>query len=160
MSTKNQRTDGMIAENRKARHEYIIENSIEAGIALVGSEVKSIRVHSGVSLVESHAGLKNSDEIFLFNTNIPEYKMANNFNHDPKRPRRLLLRKREINKIINLLKKQGITLVPLKMYFNSKGIVKLLLGIAKGKKKADKREAEKQKDWNRKKEQIMKHIDK
>ncbi len=157
MIKKTKRADGLIAENRKARYEYTIEDSLEAGIVLEGSEVKSIRVNGGVSLVESHAGLKNGDKIFLFNTNIPEYKMANRFNHTPRRPRHLLLRKKEIKKLIGLIKKQGITIVPLKMYFNNDGIVKLLLGVAKGKKKADKRETEKQRDWNRKKEQIMKH---
>lgn len=153
---KQKRTEGYIAENRKARHDYTIEDSLEAGIMLLGSEVKSIRMQGGVSLVESHAGEKQGD-IYLFNANIPEYKMSNQFNHEPRRPRKLLLKKREINKLSAAIKRQGIALIPLKMYFNKRGLVKLLLGIASGKKKADKREADKQRDWQRQKERLLKH---
>ena len=152
---KKKKSDGYIAENRKARHDYTIEDSLEAGIMLLGSEVKSIRMQGGVSLMESHAGEKQGD-IYLFNANIPEYKMSNQFNHEPRRPRKLLLKKREITKLAAAVKRQGIALIPLKMYFNDRGLVKLLLGIATGKKKADKREAEKQRDWNRQKDRLMK----
>ena len=153
---KKKRTEGYIAENRKARHDYTIEDSLEAGIMLLGSEVKSIRMQGGVSLVESHAGEKQGD-LYLFNANIPEYKMSNQFNHEPRRPRKLLLKKREINKLSAAVKRQGIALIPLKMYFNKRGLVKLLLGIASGKKKTDKREADKQRDWQRQKERILKN---
>lgn len=153
---KQKRTEGYIAENRKARHDYTIEDSLEAGIMLLGSEVKSIRMQGGVSLIESHAGEKQGD-LYLFNANIPEYKMSNQFNHEPRRPRKLLLKKKEINKLSAAVKRQGITLIPLKMYFNKRGLVKLLIGIASGKKKADKREADKQRDWQRQKERILKN---
>tara|TARA_R110002095_G_scaffold194238_1_gene172451 strand:+ start:2350 stop:2829 length:480 start_codon:yes stop_codon:yes gene_type:complete len=152
---KKKRTEGYIAENRKARHDYTIEDSLEAGIMLLGSEVKSIRMQGGVSLVESHAGEKQGD-LYLFNANIPEYKMSNQFNHEPRRPRKLLLKKKEINKLSAAVKRQGIALIPLKMYFNKRGLVKLLIGIASGKKKADKREADKQRDWSRQKERLLK----
>lgn len=153
---KQKRTEGYIAENRKARHDYTIEDSLEAGIMLLGSEVKSIRMQGGVSLVESHAGEKQGD-LYLFNANIPEYKMSNQFNHEPRRPRKLLLKKKEIQKLSAAIKRQGIALIPLKMYFNKRGLVKLLLGIASGKKKADKREADKQRDWQRQKERLLKN---
>lgn len=153
---KKKRTEGYIAENRKARHDYTIEDSLEAGIMLLGSEVKSIRMQGGVSLVESHAGEKQGD-LYLFNANIPEYKMSNQFNHEPRRPRKLLLKKKELDKLSAAVKRQGIALIPLKMYFNKRGLVKILLGIASGKKKADKREADKQRDWNRQKERILKN---
>ena len=153
---KQKRTEGYIAENRKARHDYTIEDSLEAGIMLLGSEVKSIRMQGGVSLVESHAGEKQGD-LYLFNANIPEYKMSNQFNHEPRRPRKLLLKKKELNKLSAAVKRQGIALIPLKIYFNKRGLVKLLLGIASGKKKADKREADKQRDWQRQKERILKN---
>lgn len=152
---KKKKSDGYIAENRKARHDYTIEDSLEVGIMLLGSEVKSIRMQGGVSLMESHAGEKQGD-LYLFNANVPEYKMSNQFNHAPRRPRKLLLKKREINKLVAAVKRQGVTLVPLKMYFNDRGLVKVLLGIATGKKKVDKRQAEKQKDWNRQKERVLK----
>ena len=152
---KKKKSDGYIAENRKARHDYTIEDSLEAGIMLLGSEVKSIRMQGGVSLMESHAGEKQGD-IYLFNANIPEYKMSNQFNHEPRRPRKLLMKKKEITKLAAAVKRQGIALIPLKMYFNDRGLVKLLLGIATGKKKADKRESDKQRDWNRQKERLMK----
>ena len=153
---KQKRTEGYIAENRKARHDYTIEDSLEAGIMLLGSEVKSIRMQGGVSLMESHAGEKQGD-LYLFNANIPEYKMSNQFNHEPRRPRKLLLKKKELNKLTAAVKRQGIALIPLKMYFNKRGIVKLLIGIANGKKKADKRESDKQRDWQRQKERILKN---
>src|SRR5690606_25324649 len=107
-------------------------------------------------LVESHAGEKQGD-LYLFNANIPEYKMSNQFNHEPRRPRKLLLKKKELDKLSAAVKRQGIALTPLKMYFNKRGLVKLLLGIASGKKKADKREADKQRDWQRQKERILKN---
>lgn len=154
--SKRKKSDGQIAENRRARFDYSIEDTLEAGIMLEGSEVKSIRLQGGVSLSESHAGLKQ-ETIYLFNVNIPEYKMSNQFNHEPKRPRKLLLKRKEINRLSNQVSRAGVTLVPLKMYFNDRGYAKLLLGIAKGKKKADKRQDEKDRDWQRQKESLMKH---
>lgn len=144
-----------LAENRKARFDYAIEDTLEAGIILEGSEVKALRMQGGASITESHAGEKQGD-LYLFNANIPEYKMSNQFNHEPRRPRKLLIKKREINRISASIKRQGITLVPLKLYFNDRGLVKVLIGIAKGKKKADKRETEKQRDWSRQKERMLK----
>lgn len=146
----------LIAENRKTRHDYEILDTLEAGVVLEGTEVKSIRLQGGVSLRESHAAEKQG-EAYLFNANIPEYKMANQFNHVPKRPRKLLLKKRELSTLLLRIKKEGVTLVPLKMYFNDRGYAKLLLGLAKGKKKADKRETEKQRDWQRQKQRTLKH---
>ncbi len=144
-----------VAENRRARYDYHIEETLEAGIMLLGSEVKSIRMQGGCSIAESHAGQKDGT-IFLFNANIPEYKMSNQFNHEPKRPRQLLLKNREITKLSAKIKRQGLTLVPLKMYFNDRGLLKVLLGLAKGKNKVDKRETEKKRDWSRQKERMLK----
>ena len=136
-----------IVENRRARYDYLILETFEAGIALVGSEVKSLRL-GRVSIVESHAAEKNGD-ICLFNLTIQDYPLARHFAHDPKRPKRLLLKKREIRRLIGAVTRKGMTMVPLSLYFNERGRVKLSLGLAKGKNKADKREAEKEKDWVR-----------
>lgn len=154
--TKKSDNNKLLAENRKARHDYHIEETLEAGIMLLGSEVKSLRMQGGASITESHAGEKQAT-LFLFNANIPEYKMSNQFNHEPRRPRQLLIKQREFNRISAAIKRQGITLVPLKLYFNDRGLVKVLIGLAKGKKKADKRETEKQRDWSRQKERLLKH---
>ena len=158
---KKENNNKLLAENRKARYDYHIEDTIEAGIILEGSEVKSLRMQGGASIAESHAGVKRSsdhhDTLYLFNANIPEYKMSNQFNHEPRRPRPLLIKKREFNRLSAAIKRQGITLVPLKLYFNEKGLVKLLIGLAKGKKQADKRETEKQRDWSRQKNRLLKH---
>ena len=144
----------MIAQNRKARHDYFIEETYEAGIALVGTEVKSLR--SGkASIGESHAH-EQDGEIFIINAHIPEYTQGNRNNHYPRRPRKLLLHKRQISKLIGLVNTKGITLVPLSFYFNKRNIVKVELAIARGKKKHDKREAMKDRDWGRKKERLLK----
>jgi len=150
---KKKSSSNTIVENRKARFNYHIEETLEAGIMLLGSEVKSLR-RGGASIAEAHAAEK-SGELYLFNANIQEYTEAHQFNHEPKRPRKLLLKKREVSKLIGAVQRQGITIVPLSLYFNQKGIVKLSLGIAKGKKKEDKREAEKQRDWQRDKARLM-----
>ena len=143
----------IIADNRKARYAYAIESSLEAGIVLVGSEVKSLR--NGKSTIgESYAFAKDG-ELFLVNAYIPEYNQASRFNHEPKRTRKLLLRKSEIAKLAAATQREGMTLIPLKMYFNAKGTAKLELGVAKGKKLHDKRETEKQRDWQRDKARLM-----
>ncbi len=142
-----------VAQNRRARHDYFIEETMEAGMLLQGSEVKSLR-DGRASINESYAG-PDRGEITLFNAHIPEYKPANRFNHEPKRPRRLLLRKRERDRLLGLVQREGVTLVPLSLYFNERGIAKLQIGVARGKKKADKRETEKQRDWQRQKARIL-----
>jgi SsrA-binding protein len=137
----------VIAYNRKAKFNYEIEEEIEAGIILLGSEIKSIR-EGKITINESYASEINGD-IILINTNIAEYKGANRFNHEPKRPRKLLLHKKQINKIIGKINFKGYSLIPVKLYFNDKNMVKVLLGIAKGKKLYDKRKTIKERDQKR-----------
>lgn len=153
MAEKKERPIKVIAENRKARFHYAIEDSLEAGIELTGTEVKSIR-NGKSTIAESYADPKDG-EIWLINCNIPEYLQANRFNHEPKRPRRLLLHKKQINKLMGAVERQGMTLVPLKMYFNERGRVKLQLALAKGKQLHDKRASEKDRDWGREKGRLM-----
>src|SRR5215469_17084164 len=145
----------IVADNRKARHAYAIESTLEAGLMLVGTEVKSLRTGKA-TLGESYAQAKDG-EIFLVNAYIPEYTEASRFNHEPKRVRKLLVRKSEIAKLSNATLRQGMTLIPLKMYFNPKGIAKLEIAIAKGKKLHDKRESEKQRDWQRDKARLLRN---
>ena len=145
---------GRIAENRKARYNYVIKEKIQTGIILTGTEVKSLRLGKA-SISESYASDTNG-KLFLINSNIPMYEAANNFNHEPTRQRELLVSKKERNKLLGLIKKEGVTLVPLSLYFNNKGFAKLDIGIAKGKKKEDKRESIKLRDWNRQKSRILK----
>jgi SsrA-binding protein len=143
----------LIADNRKARYAYAIDSVFEAGIVLTGSEVKSLR-NGKATIGESYAHAKDG-EIFLVNSYIPEYTQASRFNHEPKRTRKLLVHKREAAKLAAAIQREGMTLVPLKMYFNAKGKAKVELGIAKGKKLHDKRETEKQRDWQRDKARLM-----
>lgn len=146
----------LIAQNRRARFDYHITEEIEAGIVLSGSEVKSLR--SGkISISESYAGemLGFPDEIFLFNANIEEYLEANRQNHEPKRPRKLLLRSKQIKKLLGATRQKGFTIVPLNMYFNQKGKAKILISLAKGKNLVDKRETIKQRDWEKNKSKIL-----
>ena len=145
-----------IAHNRLASYNYEILEKFEVGIVLRGSEVKSLRNHS-VNISDAYAGLSKDCEVFVYQMHIPEYSLANRMNHDPKRPRKLLLRKRQVVKLIGQLKKGGYTLVPLSAYFNENGFAKLSLGLAKGKKNVDKREAIKRKEWNREKARILKN---
>ena len=145
----------LIAENRKARHAYAIDGVLEAGIVLTGSEVKSLR-NGKATIAESYAHAKDG-EIFLVNSYIPEYTQASRFNHEPKRTRKLLVRSSEIAKLASATQREGMTLIPLKMYFNPKGVAKLELGIAKGKKLHDKRETEKQRDWQRDKARLLRN---
>ncbi|WP_438996614.1 SsrA-binding protein SmpB [Candidatus Puniceispirillum sp.] len=143
---------GRIAENRKARHEYEIEDRIEAGLILLGSEVKSLRT-GRASIAESYAG-EDSGRLMLFNANIPIYEPAR-ANHEPKRPRELLVKTRERNKLLGLIRREGMTLVPLSLYFNDKGVAKISVGLAKGRKKQDKRQAAKDRDWGRDKARLL-----
>ena len=143
----------VIADNRRARYDYEIMQVFEAGIALQGSEVKSLR--SGrTNLAEAYAAMKGG-ELFLINSNIPEYREANRFNHEPKRPRKLLLHKKEIDKLSNGVLREGLTIVPLKMFFNPRGRAKVDIALARGKKLHDKREAIKERSWNREKSRIL-----
>jgi SsrA-binding protein len=141
------------ADNRRARFDFEITETIEAGIMLTGTEIKSLR-NGKASIIESYAG-PQGEELFLFNANIPEYLEANRFNHTPKRPRKLLLHRRQIDKWIGATQRQGYTVVPMKIYFNEKGRAKIELGLGRGKKLHDKRETDKQRDWNRDKQRIM-----
>jgi SsrA-binding protein len=153
MADKNERPIKVVAENRKARFNYSVEDTVEAGIALTGTEVKSIR-NGKSTIAESYADPKDG-EIWLINANIPEYLQANRFNHEPKRPRKLLLHRKQINKLMGAVERQGMTLVPLKMYFNERGRIKLQLALAKGKQLHDKRDTEKKRDWSREKGRIL-----
>ena len=145
-------TDRYIAQNRKARHDYLIEDTIEAGLILAGSEVRSLR-KGGVSINEAYAA-ERAGELYLMNANIPEYAAAR-INHEPRRPRKLLLHKKELNRLAGAVTRDGMTLVPLGLYFNERGIAKVAIGLAKGKRKADKRAAEKERDWQRQKGRIL-----
>ena len=143
-----------VAENRRARFDYQLEDDIEAGLQLTGTEVKSLRLGQA-NIAESYASVENGG-LFLINANIPEYQQAGPFyQHEPKRPRRLLLHKKEITKLAQAVDREGMTLVPVELYFNSRGIAKLKLCVAKGKKLHDKRETEKKRDWSREKARIM-----
>ena len=147
---------GRVAENRRAKFDYSILETIEAGIVLLGSEVKSLRL-GRASIAESYA-TEESGHIVLINSNIPEYSSAaSGQNHEPKRIRRLLIHKKERNKIFGKIKKEGCTIVPLSLYFNQKGLAKISLAIAEGKKKVDKREVIKKRDWDREKHRLLKN---
>ncbi|MEE2722388.1 MAG: SsrA-binding protein SmpB [Pseudomonadota bacterium] len=141
------------AQNRKARHNYQIEDSLEAGLVLLGSEVKALR-EGRANIAESYAKPENG-EIWLINAHIPEYRQAGQLNHEPRRPRKLLLKKREASKLIGATDRDGMTLIPLKLYFNARGIAKLEIGLGKGKHYYDKRETQKKRDWNRQKARLM-----
>lgn len=143
----------LVAQNRKARHNYQIEESLEAGLVLTGTEVKSLR-QGRASIVEAYAA-DQQGELYLFNSHIPFYDAAGRFNHQPKRLRKLLLHSRELARLIGLIRREGYTLVPLSLYFNERGIAKVELGLARGKRKADKRETEKRRDWQRQKARLM-----
>lgn len=145
-----------IGVNRKAHYDYEITDTWEAGIVLFGTEVKSLR-NNKVNLSDSYAGLTADNEIFVYQMNIPKYLMATLTNHEPKRNRKLLLKKREIKKLIGLLKKSGYSLIPLKIYFNEKGFVKLSIGLGRGKRNIDKRQTIKEREWNREKARILKN---
>ena len=143
----------VIADNRRARYNFAIDDTIEAGLVLTGTEVKALR-EGKANIAESYA-TDEGGEIWLINGHIPEYLKANRFNHEPRRRRKLLLSKREIHKLQNGISREGMTIVPLKLYFNDRGIAKLQIALAKGKKVHDKRETQKNRDWQRDKARIM-----
>jgi SsrA-binding protein len=143
----------VVADNRRAYFEYFVEEKFEAGIALVGTEVKSLRGGEG-SIAESYATVEG-EEVFLINANIPLYKNSGYVTHEPRRPRRLLLNRRQINKLTGAIQRQGLTLVPLSIYFNAKGKAKIELALARGKKVHDKRETIKQRDWKREQGRLL-----
>ena len=146
----------LVAENRKARYNYAVEDTIEAGLALSGTEVKSLRTGQA-NIAESYASVENG-EFWLINSYIPVYEQARHFNHEERRHRKLLLKKREMARLAQAVAREGMTMVPLKLYFNHKGRAKLLFGLAKGKKLHDKRETERQRDWNRDKRRLLKDL--
>jgi len=142
------------ADNRRARFDYEIGEAFEAGIALTGTEVKALRTGKA-TIAESYIDVARSGEVFLINANIPEYLQANRFNHEPRRPRKLLLNRREIAKLAQGIEREGMTIIPLKLYFNEKGRAKIEIAIARGKKLHDKRETARQRDWNRDKARLL-----
>jgi SsrA-binding protein len=144
----------LVAENRKARHEYFITDSVEAGLQLTGTEVKSLR-KGQANITESYASTEDGG-LWLINAYIPEYQGAGRFfQHEPRRKRRLLLHKKEMHKLAIAVERQGMTLIPLELYFNARGIAKLKLALAEGKKLHDKRESAKKRDWDREKARLM-----
>src|SRR5258707_9394895 len=153
MAEKKPRTFKIIAENRKARFNYEIGEVVEAGIALTGTEVKSLR-QGKATIAESYADSRGG-EIWLVNANIPEYLQGGRFNHAPKRVRKLLLHRRQINKLMGAVEREGMTLVPLKLYFNEKGRAKIEVALARGKKLYDKRQTEKKRSWERERGRLM-----
>ena len=153
MAAKSDRKLRIIADNRKARFNYEIGEVFEAGVALTGSEVKSLRLGKA-TIAESYADTRGA-EIWLVNANIPEYLQAGRFNHLPKRPRRLLLHRNQINKLMGAIEREGMTLVPLKLYFNEKGRAKIEIALARGKKLYDKRQTEKKRSWERERGRLL-----
>ena len=145
----------IICLNRKASFNFFFQEILEAGIVLKGSEIKSVRAGK-VNIAESYAS-EEEGEIFLINSNIPAYKNAISTNHKPKRKRKLLLNSREINKLKNASQKKGMTIIPLKLFFNEKGIAKISIGLGKGKKLYDKRQDQKRKDWDKQKSRLLKN---
>lgn len=143
----------VVAENRRARFDYFIEDVVEAGLVLTGTEVKSLR-EGRATIAESYA-TPERDGLYLINATIPEYAFGNRENHEPKRPRKLLLRAREVQRLTQAVTRKGYTLAPLRLYFNDRGIAKLELGLALGKKHADKRETIKERDWTRQKQRLL-----
>jgi SsrA-binding protein len=142
-----------VAQNRRARFEYHVEDTFEAGIMLTGTEVKSLRFGEG-SIAEAYAEIRGG-EAWLVNSNVPEFSHGNRFNHEPKRPRKLLLKEREIARLQGAVERKGMTLVPLSIYFNSRGRAKVELALARGKNAADKRHTIKERDWKRDQARIM-----
>ncbi len=150
---KNESGRKVIAVNRRARRDYFIEEVFEAGLVLTGTEVKALR-EGKATIAESYAS-PEAGAIWLINANIQEYSAGNRENHAPKRPRKLLLRKREIVRLVQAVERKGFTLTPLKLYFNKRGIAKLEIGLSKGKKLHDKRDTVKDRDWSRQKQRLM-----
>jgi SsrA-binding protein len=156
MADSNPEPAKIAAQNRRARHDYFIEDTVEAGIILVGTEVKSLRTGQA-SIAEAFAR-EVDGEMFLVNAHIPEYRQAHRLlQHEVKRPRKLLLHRKEMGKLLGSIKREGVTIVPLAVYFNPRGIAKVQLGLAKGKRKEDKREADKTRDWQREKARLLRN---
>lgn len=154
MAEKKEPAFKLIADNRKARFNYAIMDTVEAGISLSGTEVKSLRTGKA-TIAESYASVDRNGEMWLVNATIPEYGGGNRFNHEPKRPRKLLLKQREIAKLSQAVQREGMTLVPLRVYFNDRGRAKIEIAVARGKQLHDKRETEKKRDWAREKGRLM-----
>src|SRR5437763_17180072 len=150
-------TERYAALSGRVRPEYLIEDTVEAGLVLHGTEVKSLR-QGGASIAEAYAD-QNGCELFLVNANIPEYKCCSHFNHLPRRPRKLLLHRKEMNRLLGAIRREGVTIVPLSIYFNDRGRAKVELGVAHGNRKADKRAAERDRDWQRNKARILRSRD-
>jgi SsrA-binding protein len=153
MAPNADRKSRVVADNRKARFHYFIDETFEAGVALTGTEVKSLRLGKA-TIGESYADARGG-EIWLINSNIPEYLQANRFNHTPKRPRKLLLHRNQINRLVGAVEREGMTLVPLKLYFNEQGRAKVELALARGKKLCDKPDTEKKRSWERERGRLM-----
>lgn len=156
MAKRNQtrgRGDGLVAENRRARRDYEVEDTVEAGLVLQGSEVKSLR-EGRANIAESYASVEKG-ELWLINSDIPIYPAANRFNHAPKRKRKLLVSRRELARLAQAVEREGRTIVPLKLYFNERGIAKILIGVATGRKSHDKRAVEAKRDWQRQKARLL-----
>lgn len=154
-SAKTNVNTGLVAENRRARFDYEVLDTLEAGIVLTGTEVKSLRIGKA-QIAEAYVS-PESGELWLINAHIPEYLKANRFNHEERRPRKLLVARKELARLSQDVARKGNTIVPLKLYFNERGKAKLLIGLAKGKNAADKRETERERDWNREKARILKN---
>ena len=145
---------GMVADNRRARFDYEVQDTLEAGIVLTGTEVKSLR-NGKAQIAEAYVSPEQG-ELWLINANIPEYVQGNRFNHDEKRKRKLLVSTKELSRLVRGVERQGNTIVPLKLYFNDRGLAKVLIGLAKGRKNYDKRDLQKHRDWSRDKQRILK----
>ncbi len=145
---------GMVADNRRARFDYEVQDTLEAGIVLTGTEVKSLR-NGKAQIAEAYVSPEQG-ELWLINANIPEYVQGNRFNHDEKRKRKLLVSTKELSRLVRGVERQGNTIVPLKLYFNDRGLAKVLIGLAKGRKNYDKRDLQKNRDWSRDKQRILK----
>lgn len=155
MVEKSDPNSKLIAENRRARFDYFIESDLEAGIMLFGSEVKSLR-QGGSNIAESYASVEGG-ELWLINSYVAPYLQARQFGHEERRRRKLLVNRKELSRLSSAVGREGMTLVPLRLYFNEKGMVKLKLGVAKGKKLGDKRETSAKRDWERQKARVLKH---
>ncbi len=153
MAKKKAPTHRLVAQNRKARHDYFIDENLEAGIVLEGSEVKSLRAGQA-SLADAWAGERDG-ELWMFNAYIPQYASSHEPGYESRKPRKLLVHKREMNRLLGAVQREGVTLIPLSIYFNDRGIAKVDLGIARGKRKYDKRETQKKRDWDRQKARLL-----
>ncbi len=143
----------IVAQNRKARHDYFIDETMEAGVVLYGTEVKSLRAGKG-NLTDAYATEENG-ELWMLNAYIPEYSAGSHFNHEPRRKRKLLMHKRELAKLYIAVQQKGMTIIPLAIYFNDRGIAKVEIGVARGRRQYDKRETDKKRDWDRQKARIL-----